>query len=106
MADEDDGARSLIEERLDFGETYVEIEAWAIPADERHPDGVTYSMQYGTTDGETIIRYDNYPNHPGVGRHHKHHSNDPEDVEDVEFEGLVSLYRRFKREVQEHGEEW
>jgi hypothetical protein len=38
------------------------------------PEGLKYSMQYGTTDGETIIRYDNSPDHPNAAHHHKHRS--------------------------------
>ncbi len=61
-------------------------------------------MQYGTTDGETIIRYDNFPDHPDAAQHHKHLSNG--DVEDIEFTGLEPLYDRFKQEVRTHGEHW
>lgn len=106
MAEEDGGAEQVIDERLEFDGTYVEIEAFSVPPSSRFPEGVKYSMQYGTTDGETIIRYDNHPDYPGVGRHHRHGSSDPHDVEEIEFEGLEALYRRFKREVNEHGDDW
>lgn len=61
-------------------------------------------MQYGSTDGGTILRYDNFPDHPGAPIHHKHVGEDS--VDSVDFEGVRPLYRRFKREVRDHGEHW
>ncbi|OVE86034.1 toxin-antitoxin system TumE family protein [Natronolimnobius baerhuensis] len=101
---EDDEAVAVIDVTKDFGETFAEIRAWNVPSSDRYPDGVKYSMQYGTTDGETIIRYDNFPDHPDAAQHHKHLSNG--DVEDIEFTGLEPLYDRFKQEVRTHGEHW
>lgn len=94
----------LIEVTKDFGETFAEVRAWAVPSSERYPEGVKYSMQYGTLEGDTIIRYDNFPDHPGVSHHHKHTKDGS--VEDVTFQGLVELYDRFKAEVRAHGESW
>lgn len=102
--DGDDGAERIIDVTKDFGETYAEIRAWAVPPSDRYPNGVKYSMQYGTTDGETIVRYDNFPDHPGAAHHHRHLPNG--EVEDVPFADLETLYERFKAEVRDHGENW
>ena len=104
MVDDDEGANQLIKVTKDFGETYAEVQAWAVPPSDRYPDAIKYSMQYGTTDGRTIIRYDNFPDHPGAAPHHKHLSNG--EIEDIEFSGLEALYDRFKQEVRDHGEHW
>ncbi len=104
MADGDDSATLLIEVTKDFGETYAEVQAWAVPSSDRYPDGVKYSMQYGTTNGGTIIRYDNFPDHPGTTPHHKHLPNG--ETTDIEFTGLEALYDRFRQEVRDHGEHW
>lgn len=104
MGGRDDEATPLVSVTKDFGETYAEVRAWAVPESDRYPDGLKYSMQYGSTDGETIIRYDNFPDHPGAALHHKHHSDGS--VEDIEFPGLEPLFDRFKAEVQNHGEHW
>lgn len=101
---EDDEAEEIINVTKDFGETFAEIRAWTVPASDRYPEGVKYSMQYGTNDGKTIVRYDNFPDHPDAARHHKHLPNG--DVEDVDFTGLEALYDRFKQEVRNHGEHW
>jgi len=61
-------------------------------------------MQYGTTTGKTIIRYDTFPDHPGAAPHHKHLPNG--ETTDIEFSGLEALYDRFKPEVRDHGEHW
>jgi hypothetical protein len=76
----------------------------AVPQSKRYPEGVRYSMQYGSTDGETVIRYDNFPDHPGASNHHKHTEDGP--VKDVEFPGVFLLSQQFKQEVRNHGEHW
>ena len=100
---EDDRARLLLRERENFGDRYVEVKAWAIPSSDRYPEGIKYSFQYGTQEGETIIRYDNFPDHPDAGHHHRHTS---EGVADIGFDGLLTHYQRFKQEVHEHGHDW
>ncbi|MFC6907251.1 toxin-antitoxin system TumE family protein [Halalkalicoccus tibetensis] len=97
---EDDDATLLLETRQNFGDTYAEVRAWDVPPSERYPDGVHYSMQYGTTDGSLIFRYDNFPDHPGAAEHHKHIGESR--VEDIDFPGVLDLYRRFKAEVNDH----
>ena len=93
-----------VKERFPTNETLAEVTAWRVPPSERYPEGVRYSMQYGGTDGETIIRYDNFPNHPRASHHHKHIEDGS--VENVEFPGLAPLFREFKQEVRNHGEHW
>lgn len=106
MAGDDGGATKVLDivERFRGNGTYVEIEAYSVPASDRYPEGVKYSMQYGTTDGDTIIRYDNFPDHPGAPNHHKHTADGR--VEPVDFEGVRLLFQRFKREVRNYGEHW
>jgi hypothetical protein len=93
-----------VKERFPANGTLADVTAWQVPQSDRYPEGVRYSMQYGGIDGETIIRYDNFPDHPGASRHHKH--TEDGSVEDVEFPGLFPLYHRFKQEVCNHGEHW
>ena len=72
----------LLRERENVGDRYAEVRAWDVPESDRYPDGVKYSLQYGTLEGETLIRYDNVPDHPGAAHHHKHtRDGDAEDVE-------------------------
>lgn len=100
----DDEATQVIAVTKDFGDRYAEISAFRVPESDRYPGGIKYSMQYGNAAGETIIRYDNFPDHPDAPHHHKHRVDGT--VEDVEFEGLQSLFERFKSEVIEHGHNW
>lgn len=102
--EEDEDARQVLKVTKDFGHRYAEVSAFRVPTSDRYPEGVRYSMQYGDTAGETVIRYDNFPDHPGASRHHKHLSDGS--VEDVDFDGLESLFERFKTEVIEHGHDW
>lgn len=99
-----DDAELLISVSKDFGETYAEVKAWNVPPSDRYPDGLKYSMQYGSRDGGTRFRYDNFPDHPEATMHHKHTVDG--DTEDIEFHGLEALFDRFKREVRTHGETW
>lgn len=100
----DGEATAVLDVTRDFGDRYAGVTAWRVPASDRYPEGIRYSMQYGNVAGETIIRYDNFPDHPGTARHHKHTA--AGDVEAVEFVTLSELYERFKREVSQHGDEW
>jgi hypothetical protein len=100
----DDEAELLVDVTRDFGDHYAEVSAYRVPESDRYPDGIKYSMRYGNAAGETIVRYDNFPDHPGAAHHHKHR--DDGSVEDVEFEGLRSLFERFRSEVREHGHDW
>lgn len=106
MTDDDDGATKVLDivERFRRNDTYVEVQAYSVPESARYPEGVKYSMQYGTTDGDTIVRYDNFPDHPDAPNHHKHAVDGS--VEPVDFGGVRPLFDRFKQEVRNYGENW
>lgn len=63
--------------------------------DDAYPSGWRYALHYGTTDGETILRYDNA--HEETKGHEKHTG---EDVETIDFPGMVPLYERFLETVR------
>jgi hypothetical protein len=100
---EEGAATLLLGERVNFEDRSAEVQAWSVPESDRYPDGVKYSLQYGDYDGNTIIRYDNFPDHPDAAHHHKHA---PGGVEDVDFEGVLPLYQQFKTEVNNYGHDW
>jgi hypothetical protein len=104
--DGDDGATRIFHTRRNFGDTYAEASAWTVPESDRYPDGVKYSLQYGSLEpAETIIRYDNFPDHKGAPRHHKH--TESGEVVGVDYDGIRKLYQQFRQEVRDdHGEEW
>ena len=106
MSGRDSDASKVLEvaERFPENDTYVEVEAYSVPASDRYPEGIKYSMQYGTTDGKTLVRYDNFPDHPDAPIHHKHTADGY--VEPVEFDGVRPLFERFKNEVRNYGENW
>lgn len=97
-------ARLVLQFKEDFGERYVDVKAWRVPESDRYPEGIKYSMQYGTTAGSTILRYDNFPDHPGASRHHVHEVDGS--VRSVSFDNLEAHFRQFKREVNEYGHDW
>ena len=99
-----EGSVDVLDHRRDFGDRYAEVQAWVVPDSDRYPDGIKYSMQYGTAAGETILRYDNFPDHPDAARHHKHTAGG--DVRYVEFEGIRALFQRFKDEVRSYDHKW
>jgi hypothetical protein len=101
---EDESATLIFRERKNFGERYAEVRAWDVPESDHYPDGVKYSLQYGTLDGETLIRYNNFPDHPGAAAHHKHTR--VGSVEDINYDGIRDLYQQFKKEVNDHGHDW
>jgi len=64
--------------------------------DEQYPSGCDYSLDLGEVGGDTVLRYDNA--HEQTNGHECHTGND---VEHIEFPGMLALYGRFKREVEE-----
>ena len=100
----DDSATLRFRVRKNFGDRYAEARAWSVPSSDRYPEGVKYAFQYGTLDGETIIRYDNFPDHPGAAPHHKHTADG--DVVPVDFDGVGPLFERFQSEVRAYGHDW
>lgn len=109
MTRDDRDVVELLRVERDFGDRIAAVVAWVVPSSERYPEGVKYSMQYGEKgmdgeEGDTIIRYDNFPEHSDEFRHHKHTLDG--EVEPVDFPGVHPLYRRFTQEVRNHGEHW
>lgn len=64
--------------------------------DEQYPSGWDYALHYGTTDGETLLRYDNA--HERTKGHERH---TPQGVEEIEFPGMTALLERFQEEVDD-----
>lgn len=100
MTQDDSDAELLLRKRETFEETYIDVRVLDVPVSDRYPDGIKYGMQYGEREGETIIRYDNFPDHPGAAHHHKHLPDG--DVVDVEFSGVWDLYKQFTQEIDKH----
>lgn len=61
-----------------------------------YPSGWNYSLHYGEIGGRTLLRYDNA--HERSKGHERH---TPDGVEAIEFPGMETLYRRFRREIEE-----
>lgn len=95
-------AEQVVDVRVDFPETgrVMVVKVWLVPESEAHPEGVKYSMHYGTTTGDTILRYDNA--HPETKGHERHVGGE---TEPVEFPGWQELLGRFRREVTTHERE-
>jgi len=63
---------------------------------EKYPSGWDYSLHLGEVGGDTILRYDNAHERT---KGHERHTRDG--VETIQFPGMLTLYDRFKREVEE-----
>lgn len=63
--------------------------------DNTYPSGWDYGLHLGEVGGDTILRYDNA--HEGTKGHERHTG---DGVETIEFPGMLTLYDRFKREVE------
>jgi hypothetical protein len=61
----------------------------------KYPNGRDYGLRLGGVGGDTILRYDNA--HERTKGHERHTGND---VEVIQFPGMLTLYERFKREVE------
>jgi hypothetical protein len=96
-----DGATRLIDEAIDYPKTgrIVRIQVWAVPESEAYPDGIKYRMHYGTTIGETILRYDN--SHAET-KGHERHTTDGVDADYEYPSDYRTLLERFREEVDEH----
>jgi hypothetical protein len=62
--------------------------------DDEYPSGWKYRLHYGTTDGETLVRYDN--SHERSKGHERHEG---DSTEEVEFTSMDGILRRFYRDV-------
>jgi hypothetical protein len=76
------------------GRKVVDVTVGTTDDDDAYPSGWRYSLHYGTTDGKTILRYDNA--HEETKGHEKHTG---DTVEEIEFPGMVPLYERFLERV-------
>lgn len=84
------------EDTFDDGSRY-EMIATGIPKSDDYPEGVKYRFQYMGEDGQTLLRFDNFPDHPEVGRHHYH---TPDGVyDDIEYTGLKDHVQKFYNEM-------
>jgi hypothetical protein len=63
---------------------------------EKYPSGRDYGLHLGEVGGDTILRYDNA--HERTKGHERHTQ---DGVEIIEFPGMLTLYNRFKRDVEE-----
>jgi hypothetical protein len=89
-----DGVDILMDYKREESGRVLRVRVLSVPASEKYPDGVKYRFHYGTTDGDTIVRYDN-----SHGYHERHVG---ETVERIEFpdDGFELLYRRFMADVE------
>jgi hypothetical protein len=79
----------------------IEAVVYKVEKSKEYPEGLRYSFQ-AHSNGETLLRYDNYNIHSD-SRHHKHIGE--EETEAIEKipqnkKELIKLYRRFLEEVQ------
>ncbi|GGN24001.1 hypothetical protein GCM10009021_27060 [Halarchaeum nitratireducens] len=63
---------------------------------DEYPSRRDYSLHFGEVGGDTILRYDNA--HERTKGHERHIR---DDVEYIDFPGMLELYERFAREVDE-----
>lgn len=64
--------------------------------DETYPSGWDYSLHLGEVGGDTLLRYDNAHE---LTKGHERHAGD--EIGQIDFPGMLELYDRFKREVDE-----
>lgn len=99
------GSSVVFEDSDTFADgTRYEMIATAVPESNDYPEGIKYRFQYMDEEGQTLLRFDNFPNHPGVGRHHYH---TPDGVfDDVEYTSLRDHIQSFYEDVDawRHGE--
>ncbi len=84
------------EEYTEKSEGYVEHVRIRRTDDDKYPCGYDYTLHYGTTDGETLLRYDNA--HERSKGHERHTA---DGVTEIEFPGMAELYDRFLGEIED-----
>lgn len=62
----------------------------------KYPSGWDYGLHLGEVGGDTLLRYDNA--HERTKGHERHTRADDETIP---FPGMLALYDRFKRDVEE-----
>lgn len=94
-----DAVDLLISEAIDVPDAgrIARVQVWSVPVSEAYPDGIKYRMHYGTTEGETIVRYDN--SH-GATKGHERHTSDGIDDEYTYPGSLEAVLSRFRSEVR------
>jgi len=85
-----------VEEYTRKHEGYVEHVRIRRTDDDTYPSGWDYTLHYGTTEDETLLRYDNA--HERTKGHERHTG---DEVEDIEFPCMSALLARFQHEVDE-----
>ncbi len=70
----------------------LRVKVLEVPESEKYPEGIKYRMHFGTTEGHTLLRYDN-----SHGNHERH---SPQGTEEIDFPGFEELYRRFRTEIE------
>ena len=96
-----DDATLVLNEAIDYPKTdrIVRINVWSVPESDAYPGGIKYRLHYGTTDGDTILRYDNA--HPRTKDHERHTTDGVDDS--YEFPGdYKAVIKRFRKEVEEY----
>ncbi len=93
------GATTVYEDSDSFPDgTRYEMVALSVPPSKDYPEGIKYRFQYMDEDGQTFLRFDNFPDHPGVDRHHYH---TPDGVYDIEYTSLKDHVQMFYDEMDE-----
>lgn len=87
---------TTIEDWQDVENGYVVDVTIRQTEDQKYPCGWNYSLHLGKIDGNTILRYDNA--HERTKGHERHTE---DSVEIKEFPGMLTLYDRFTREIDE-----
>lgn len=94
-------AEVIFQDRRETEELVIEAVVYEVEKSKEYPKGLRYSFQ-AHSDGETLLRYDNYNIHSD-SRHHKHIGEDKTEAIDKIPESkkdIIELYRRFLEEVQ------
>lgn len=87
---------TTIEDWTDVEDGYVVSVTIRQTAHEKYPSGWDYGLHLGVIGGETLLRYDNAHERT---KGHERHTRDA--VERIEFPGMLTLYDRFRREVED-----
>lgn len=97
------GSTVIYEDEATFDEgSRYEMIATSVPQSDDYPEGVKYRFQYMAPDGQTRLRFDNFPDHPNVDRHHYH---TPDGVyDDIEYTGLKAHVKTFHAKMDDRRE--
>jgi len=90
------GGYTTVEDWTHVEAGYVVAVTIRTTEDDQYPSGWDYSLHLGRTGGETVVRYDNAHERT---KGHERHTRDG--LETIEFPGMLELYDRFQREVED-----